>query len=268
MTLLFPMTMLYYYLMVHCRKFFSLMPFFCVKQKKYITADTSNLLKNPPLSNRIVLRKNLHRKPNSLLTLEGFWQSDSTPPKIQQNSTVCSYFLENTWLGSPDFAGSKHCIRWIVFGSEQLIRPGNRYATRLGPTDIFTSQVSTSNTNRNYIDQINFQTSPSLTDDEIYTIFGPLILKPKNWLTRNRNDPYWIIEIGSKTLKHSVVQGNLTTGFINELLNSVEEARISVTESDPFQNYKRKIQRKQQIEAVNRLKERQKRAQMADRIHF
>ena len=140
---------------------------------KYLTIDTSKLLKNPPSLNQIRLRNNLDTKADSLLILEGFWQSSTTPLEIQQNSVVCSYFFEHTWLGSPDLANSKYCIRWIVFGTEQLIQPQNRYITKLGSTDIFTTQSNLYNANREYIGQATLHTSPLLENNAIYTTCGP-----------------------------------------------------------------------------------------------
>ncbi|MYC15415.1 MAG: hypothetical protein F4Y39_16970 [Gemmatimonadetes bacterium] len=234
---------------------------------RYLAEDTSKLLQEPPSSNLITLR-NLDRNADYLLALKGFWQSNSTPPEIQQNPDIRSYFLENTWLGSPDFADSDYYIRWIVFGTEELIRPENRYETKLGFADNFTTQANLYNTNGDHIGQASFQTSPSLEDDEIYNTFGPLVPKPKNWLNRSRGDPRWIIEIGSQTLKQAVVQGKPTTKHINELVESVEKAKVSVIDSDCFQNYKQDIRRKQLIIAANRLKERQKRAQTGNKVIF
>ena len=234
---------------------------------KYLTEDISRLLRDSPSSNLITLR-NSDRKADFLLALKGFCQSDYAPPEIQRSLAIRSYFLENTWLGSPDFADSEHCIRWIVFGTEELIRPGDRYETKLGSTDIFTIQANLYNTNGGHIGQASFHTSPSLEDDEIYTMFGPLVPKPKDWLNRSREDPRWIVEIGSQILTQNVVEGKPTTRLINELVGSIEKARASVADSDCFQDYKQNIQRKQQAKAANRLKERQKRAQTADKVVF
>ena len=235
--------------------------------EKYFTADTSKLVKDPPSSNLMTLR-NLDEKADSLLVLRGFWQSDSTPPEVQQISAVRSYFLEHTWLGAPDLADSEYYIRWTVFVKEELIRPGNRYKTKLGFTDNFTTQETLYNTSGDHIGHASFWTSPSLEVDEIYTIFGPLVPKPKNWLTRSPKDSRWIVEIDSQTLKQTVVQGKSTTRLINELVNSVEDARISVTNLDHFQSYKEEIERKQQTKSVNKLRERQKRAQTAEIVIF
>ena len=234
---------------------------------KYLAEDTSKLLQDPPSSNLITLR-NLDKNADCLLALKGFWQSGSTPPEIQQNLDIRSYFLENTWLGSPDFADSEYYIRWIVFGTEEMIHPRNRYETKLGFTDSFTTQTNLYNTNGDHIGQASFHTSPSLEDDEIYTTFGPIIPKPKNRLNRSRGDPRWIVEIGSQTLKRAVIWGKPTTKLINELAESVEDARVSFIDSDRFRVYKQNIQRKQLIKAANRLKERQKRAQTANKVIF
>ena len=234
---------------------------------KYFTEDTSKILKNPPPSNLITLQ-NLDRKADFLLVLKGFWQSDSTPPEIQRNLAVRSYFLEHTWLGAPDFADSEYYIRWIVFGEEELIRPGNRYKAKLGSTDSFTTQETLYNARGDHIGRASFWTSPALENDEIYTMFGPLVAKPKNWLTRSRKDSRWIVEIDSQTLEQSVIQGKPVTRLINELVNSVEDAWVSVTRSNCFQNYKEDIKQKQQTKAANRLRERQERARTAEIVFF
>ena len=235
--------------------------------EKYFTADTSQLLKDPPSSNLITLG-NLDEEADSLLVLKGFWQSDSTPPEVQQISAVRSYFLEHTWLGSPDLADSEYYIRWIVFVKEELIHPGNRYKTKLGSTDNFTTQETLYNTSGDHIGHASFWTSPSLDIDEIYTMFGPLVPKPKNWMARRRKDSRLIVEIDSLALKQAVVQGKSTAILINELVNSVEVARVLVANSDLFQSYEEEIARKQQTKSANKLKERQIRAQTGEMVIF
>ena len=234
---------------------------------KYFTGDTAKVLKNPPPSNLITLQ-NLDRKADFLLVLKGFWQSDSTPPEIQRNPTVRSYFLEHTWLGAPDFADSEYYIRWIVFGEEELIRPGNRYKAKLGSTDSFTTQETLYNARGDHIGQVSFQTSPLLETDGIYTMFGPLVPKPQNRLTRRNEEARWIIEIGSPTLTQTVSQGKPPTSLINELVDSVENAQCSITDSDCFQVYQKKIQHKRQARAAKGLKERQERIQKANKVIF
>ena len=241
------------------------------KKGKYFTADTSEFLNNPPPSNLIKLQYNSDCEADSLLTLKGFWQSrqsNSIPPEIQRNDEVCAYFLENTWLGSPDFTNSDHCIRWIIFGTEQLIRPVNRYKNKLNAVDTFIIQVDLYNTNRDCIGQVIFQTSPSLKSDEIYTMFGPLIPKKHKWLSRTSKDLHWIVEIKSETLNRTVIQGEPTTKLTNELVDSVGEAWNSITESDSYINYEQEVKRKQHIKAANKLKERQNRVQTANKVFF
>ncbi len=234
---------------------------------KYFTEDTSKILKNPPSSNLITLQ-NIDKKADFLLVLKGFWQSDSTPPDIQRNSAVRSYFLEHTWLGAPDFMDSEYYIRWIVFGEEELICPGNRYKAKLGSTDSFTTQETLYNANGDHIGQVSFQTSPLLETDGIYTIFGPLVPKPQNRLTRRSEAARWIIEIGSPILTQAVSQGKPPTSLIDELVDAVENARCSITDSDSFQVYQKKIQHKRQAVAAKGLKERQERVQKANRVFF
>ena len=234
---------------------------------EYLLGDTAAFLKDPPPSNLITLQ-NSNQKAGSLLTLQGFWQSNSTPPETQNSTAVRSYFLENTWLGSPDLADSDHCIRWIVFGSEQVICPSNRYETKLGHTDIFTHQTSLYNTNSKYIGQAKFQTSSLLESNKIYTMFGELAPKKKKWQMRHPKHLHWIVEIENEKLKQNITKGKSNTKLVNELIDAVETARISVVNSCPFQDYMSNIQRKRQTEAANRLRERQERAQTADKIIF
>lgn len=240
-----------------------------LRQKgKYFTADTSEILHNPLPSNLIKLKNYSESEADSLLTLKGFWQSNSIPPEMQRNHDICYYFLENTWLGSPGFTNSEHCIRWIIFGTEHLIQPGNRYKTKLSTADIFSVQVDLYDTNKNNIGQANFLTTQSLENDELYTIFGPLVSKKQKWLPRKSKDLHWIVEINSETLKQAVIQGEPTTRRTNELVDSVGEAWVSITESDSFKNYEQKIKRKQQIKAANKLRERQDRIQTANKVFF
>lgn len=234
---------------------------------KYFTGNTTELLKNPPALNLMRLRHS-DLKADFLLILEGFWQSDSVPSEIQQDSTVRSCFLENTWLGSSDFVESEYYIRWLVFGNEQLIRPESRYKIKLGATDSFTTQVNLSDTNGNHIGQANFYTSPSLKDDEIYTMSGPLAPKQKNWLTSDTESAHWIVEISSESLRQPAIQLDHTSELINKLIDSVGSARILVTESNCFKDYEQKIQWKRQIRAADSLKQRQERARKGDRIIF
>lgn len=235
---------------------------------KYVTVDICKLLKNPPISNQTTLHNSLPKKTESLLILKGFGQSNTTPPEIQHAPTVRSYFLENTWLGSPDFADSEYYIRWIVFAEEYLIRPQNRYIDKLGAVDHFTTQVNLYNTNKVYIGQASFHTDSSLKKDEIYTTFGPFIPKKENWLIRNPKNPHWIVEIGGETLKRTTIQGRGASKLINELVDSIEDAQTLVTESDSFQDYEQKIQWKQQAKAADTLKKRQERVRQEPRVTF
>ena len=234
---------------------------------KCLTADASKLLMDSPHSNLMTFQ-NSDRKADSLISLKGFWQSGSAPPEIQQSHAVRSYFMENTWLGSSDFENSKYWVHWILFGEDELIRPGNRYRTKLQSTDSFTAQENLYNANEDLIGQASFQTSPSLEDNEIYTTCGPLGPKPKNWLTSSREDPRWIVEIGSQTLNQAVVQGEPTVRLISELVDSIKVAHVSVADSDCFQVYKKKIKRREHTKAANRLKQRQMRVQTADKVIF
>ena len=56
--------------------------------------------------------------------------------------------------------------------------------------------------------------------------------------------------------------------MIDELVDSVEIARISITESNSFQAYKQKIQWKQQTKSSNNLKTRQERVRTGNRVLF
>ena len=104
---------------------------------RYISGDIAKLLKNRPKSNLITLRTKEARVGENyhLCVLEGFWQSSSVPPEIQNDLAVQNYFIENTWLGSPKLLSSKHFVRWIVFGTEFTIYPGSRYTRKLGTSD-------------------------------------------------------------------------------------------------------------------------------------
>ena len=233
---------------------------------KYHTVDTSKLFKNPPHSNQIIPHNYPSKKADSLLTLKGFWRSNTIPPELQKNSTVSSYLLENTWLGSPDFEGSRYCIRWIMFATEYIIQPQNRYKNKLGSTVDFTMRKDLYDTNRNHIGHATFYTSPALKKNELYTLFGPVDPEKEDWLIRKNKDPYWIVEIGSEVLKQTTIRGGHTRKLINQLIDSLENARISVTESDSFQDYNRKMLWKRESKAADVLRERQERARSGPRV--
>lgn len=234
---------------------------------KYYTTNTSVLLREPPILNQLTLHDS-HRSTDALLTLEGFWQSDVTPREIQDNLAVRSYFLENTWLGSPDLADSEYCTRWAIFGVEELIRSHSRYKNKLGDMSIFTAQSSLYSEEGNYIGHARFQTSLSLSEDGLYTMFGPLSAKLDDYLVRGREDPCWIVEIRSQILERAVLKGESTARLIGELAGSLNRALSSVTISDRFRSYMQNVQQRQKAEAANRLKQRQERVQRDNRIVF
>lgn len=234
---------------------------------KDLIGDTAQLLKEPPLSNLMTLQ-DLKQVSDSLLTLKGFWQSDSTPPEIQNNTAVRSYILENTWLGSPNFASSDHRIRWIIFGSEQVICHSNRYAPKLGNTDIFTRQVSLYDTSNKYIGQANFHTSPLLESDRLYTMWGPLVLREKNWLTRKSKSTCWIVEIRNEKLNQNITKRKGNIKLVNELIDAVEVAQNSIINSRYFQDYLHDIEKKQQVKAAKLLKERQEKTKTREKVIF
>ena len=236
--------------------------------EKSLTVNICELFKNLPSSNQITLCNNSFKCTDSLLTLNGFGRSRTTPNELQNISTVRSYFSENTWLGTPDFADSTYYIRWMVFAEEYVVRPQNRYINKLGSTDYFTKQINLYNTDGIHIGHANFYTSSSLSKNELYTMFGPVHSQRENWLIKKNKDPYWIVEIGSETLKRTTIHGGHTRKLINELIDSVENARISITESTLFQEYKQKIESEQHIKSAHNLKIRQERARVGNRVLF
>lgn len=242
--------------------------FFLHQTEKSLTVNICELFKNLPSSNQITLHNNLPEDTDSLLTLNGFGKSHTTPKGLQNISTVSSYFFENTWLGAPDFADSAYYIRWMVFAKEYVIQPQNRYINRLGSTDSFTTQTNLYNTHGIHIGHASFYTAPSLRKNELYTMFGPVHPRKEDWLIRKTKDPYWIVEIGSETLKRTTIRGGHTRKLINELVHSVENARISITESNSFQNYREEMQREQQTKSSRNLKVRQERARVGNRVLF
>ena len=214
------------------------------RMEELVTVDICELFKNTLPSNQITLRNRPSQGKKSLLTLNGFGKSYTTPKELQEISTVQSYLWENTWLGSPDFANSMYDIRWRVFAKENVIQTHNRYINKLGSTDTFTTQ------------------------NELYTMFGPIQPQKEDWLTKTHKDPYWIVEIGSEALKRTTIRGGYTCKLIDELVDSVENARISITESTLFQNYKQKIESEQQIKSAHNLKIRQERARVGNKVFF
>ena len=81
-------------------------------------------------------------------------------------------------------------------------------------------------------------------------------------------DPYWIVEIGSEALKQTTIRGGHTRKLLNQLIGSVENARISITKSTLFQEYKQKIESEQHIKSAHNLKIRQERARVGNRVLF
>ena len=235
--------------------------------EKSISVNICELFKNIPPSNQITLCDS-PKSTNILLTLNGFGKSYTTPKELQKIASVRSYVWENTWLGSPDFSNLPYDIRWIVFAEEYVIQPQNRYIDKLGSTDYFTMQTSLYNTDGIHIGHANFYTAPSLKKNELYTMFGPIQPQKENWLTKTHKDPYWIVEIGSEALKRTTIRGGHTRKLIDELVNSVEIARISITESNSFQAYKQKIQWNQQTTSSDNLKIRQERVRTGNRVLF
>lgn len=99
-------------------------------------------------------------------------------------------------------------------------------------------------------------------------MFGPIQPQKENWLTKTHKDPYWIVEIGSEALKRTTIRGEHTRKLIDELVDSVEIARISITESNSFQAYEQKIQWKQQTKSSDNLKRRQERVRVGNKVFF
>ena len=238
------------------------------RTEESVTVDICELFKNTPPSNQITLRNRPSQGKESLLTLNGFGKSYTTPKELQEISTIQSYLWENTWLGSPDFDGSRYCIRWRVFATEYIIQPQNRYKNKLGSTDTFTTQTDLYNIDGIHIGYANFYTAPSLKKNELYTLFGPVDPEKGDWLITKNKDPYWIVEIGSEALKQTTIRGGYTRKLINQLIDSLENARISVTESDSFQDYKRKMLWKRESKAADDLRERQERARSGPRVRL
>ena len=237
---------------------------------KYFAANTSKFLEDS-LSSDLLTLKNTDKEADSLLSLHGFCLSDSLPREIQSNSFsfVRRHFLENTWLGSLNCTDSGYEIVWDVFKEVESIQPANRYEDKLSSADGFTAQEALHNSNGDYIGKASFQTSPLLENDEIYTRFGPLVPQPRDWLSRRRNDPHWIVEIDSQELCQAMLRRTPARRLINELVDSVNSALDKVViDSGCFGDYKRKLRRKQQIIAANRLKQRQERAESAPRVIF
>ena len=234
---------------------------------KCLTEATARLLKESQRSNQLSLQDS-DRESECLLALEGYWQSDWLPPELQPNPSILGYFLENTWLGSPKFADSENFVRWTVFGDEMLIRPKNRYDSKLNSKTSFTTQTDLYNTAGGFLGEASFHTSPSLESDTVYTMFGPLFPQPKNWLIRRREDPRWIVELHSQQMIRAVFQGEPVAKITNELVGAVEAAHISVTKSDDFKLHKEQLQREELAKAADRLRQRQARAQNAEKVTF
>ena len=234
---------------------------------KYVVADTSKLLADRSDSNMLIFNDS-DRDARALLVLEGFCQTNTTPPELQNYNSIRSYLLENTWLGSLPIVNSKHHIRWIIFGEEKFIHPDSRYESKLGYHSHFATKSSMYNEQGHHIGHVNFLTSQALKEDEVYSIFGPLTLKPPASLAGKSRGVHWIAEISSQALEQAVVRGDPQAELVSGLIHSLGRTIFLVVTSDAFRSYEQEVQRKQQAEAASRLRLRQERAQNADKVIF
>ena len=220
----------------------------------YASADVGALLDSPDPSNRIMFGGS-SRPARSLLALEGFWRSHVALLDIQSGSMARRYFTENTWLGSPRFGTSQHTVRWKVFGTELFIGPANRYKNRLGPAPTFEAKTGLYNKANQHIGEATFRTGPLVQDNGVYTVFGPLDAGLTTLPQRHR----WIVEVRAQILEQAVARGHATAALVKELTDSLEGAVSSVTNSTQFRGYEKQLQQKRDVEAANRLRERQER---------
>lgn len=235
----------------------------------FLVARTSQLIEEPPSSNCLTFT-NTGEKADSLLILAGFCMSDSIPREMQANSYSCvrRYFLENTWLGSSDSVGSDYGVSWDVLKEVEWIRPANRYERKMSSLEKFTTRIALKNSNGEHIGEASLQTSPLLEHDEIYTKFGRLVPQPRSWLSSCHDNLHWIVEIGSQELRQAIMHRAPTRKLISQLVKSVNDALADVMRTDSFRDFERELQRKQQTKAANRLKQRQRRAQLASKVIF
>jgi len=238
---------------------------------EFKSGDTASLLSCPPDSNLMLLQENKgsRREKCQLCALEGFWQATSIPSEIQKSQAVRDYFLEHTWLGSPKYIGSGHSVRWVVFGTTQVIHPGSRYVRRLGDYSSYCTQVDLYRENGRHLGQAIFQTSPTLKRDEFFTTFGPANVSPAGHSTsRTRSEPFWLVEMGSPALKNAVHKREPTTSLVTQLIDSLEEARTSIGNQTCFQAYMENTSWRQQANTASKLKRRQEQARTRDCVIF
>ena len=238
---------------------------------KYITGDLATLLGRPPDSNLMTLRtKESNVRENChLCVLEGFWQSDFAPSKIQNDLAVQSFFIENTWLGSPKFIDSGHFVRWIVFGTENTIDPGSRYNLKLGTSDSYCTQAGLFSPDGSHLGQAAFHTSTSLKRDEVYTTFGPIDVNTfRQPFSSPRQGPYWIVEIDSPALTKAAQEGRSVASHVATLISSLERARNLVETLTCFRSYMERTVWSQQASSANKLQVRQERAKSGDCVVY
>lgn len=239
--------------------------------EEYKSGDISSLLECPPDSNVLNLggEESNVRKNDPLYVLEGFWQSNTLPSEIQNSQAVQDYLLEHTWLGSPKYIGTAHCVRWRVFGTQQVIHPGSRYANRLGKADNYCTEVDLYCERGGHIGQAIFQTSPTLRREEFYTTFGPASSSSVDLASLEaRNGPSWLIEMGSPAFANAVQNRESTGGLISQLKSAAEQARLSVLNLTCFQTYVKRTLWKQQASSASLLKLRQERAKTGDCVKY
>ena len=222
---------------------------------------------SPAPGNRLCLDESDHDV-EPLLTLNGYWYSSFLPRELQDRELVTDFVLENTWFGAVGPLGKADCtITWKILAEEFVIRPQSRYTNRLRGR----SYAATENLygpDGKHIGQAVLHTGELVEDDQVYTRFGPLdsAWQPSR---RRRSFPhYWLVELQSSELERAFMDRGPTARLVDSMRAPLLDTVESAMAGEDFRCYEDAISEDKQREGAKRLRERQIRAQTADRVCY
>ena len=232
---------------------------------QYVKANTRRLvLDDSKPDNALLLKETLLTERASLI-LEGYWFSDSTPPRLQNEQEVRSYFLENTWLGSLESSAWAYTVTWVMFGATQRITPSSRYASALsGPMHV--DRVELVDDASMHLGAAVFQTSESLVRNTVHDEFGPLDASLPRLSSSDLRSHSWMVEVQVPSLRAATLQGLPRAGLVLEIGDALGAAFFTVIEAPAFAEYNETLRHRIEAEGAARLRKRQERARTARRV--
>ena len=235
------------------------------QNSRYFTSDVGEALDKRQFSNVAVFRSSEHSG-TALLVVEGAWRSNIIPTEVQSSSVVRDYMWEHTWMGSPSSGRGGHEVQWKVLATDETIYPGDRYEEKLGHGLVCDVSVDLTADEDVHLGNATFRTSPTLQNEGVYSIFGPLDMGYTTRRIRRASDQCWVVEVGGKALEDTTFVGAPTAGLVRGLALALDKAQIQVEASAGYQAHVEALSRKQLIVAAERLKERQERALAGERV--